>query len=419
MPQSPPALPDKPSIAVLPFANMSDDPGQGYFADGLVEEIITALSRMRWLFVIARDSSFTYRGRTANIKQVGQELGVRYILEGSVRKAARRVRISGQLIDTSTGTNLWADRFEGDLENVFDLQDRVTASVVGAIAPRLELAEIERTKRKSTGSLDAYDYYLRGLAGVHRWTREANEEALAMLHRAIELDPNFAAAYGMAARCYSQRKANRWMIDRPRETADAERLARRAAELGRDDAVALCTAGFALAYVVGESGAGAALIDRALMLNPNLAWAWLFSGWTKILLGEPEIAIEHVDRAMRLSPQDPHVFSMHAAKASAHFFAGRLSEAASWAEMVLGVQSNHFNTLGILAASCALAGRPAEAQKAICTFASPRPGLAHFELPGPVSDPATGRFHQMGGWPTPGWASGVNDAGSSRVGAKQ
>jgi TolB-like protein len=181
-------LPDKPSIAVLPFDNLSGDREQEYFADGIVEELITALSRMRWLFVIARNSSFAYKGRAIDVKQVGRELGVRYVLEGSVRKAGNRVRISGQLVDTAIGAHLWADRFDGALEDIFDLQDQVTASVVGTIAPRLEQAEIERTSRKPTESLDAYDYYLRGLAGVHQWTKDGNEEALGHLYQQPALE---------------------------------------------------------------------------------------------------------------------------------------------------------------------------------------------------------------------------------------
>jgi TolB-like protein/class 3 adenylate cyclase len=238
-------LPDKPSIAVLPFDNLSGDREQEYFADGMVEEIITALSRFRGLFVIARNSSFAYKGRAVDVKQVGRELGVRYILEGSVRKAGSRVRISGQLIDTTTGAHLWAERFDGALEDIFDLQDQVTASVVGAIAPKLEQVEIERAKRKPTESLDAYDYYLRGLAGVHKWTKEATTEALSHLYRAIELDLNFAAAYGLAARCYVLRKAGGWVTDRDFERAEVVRLVRRAVELGKDDAIALGTAGMA------------------------------------------------------------------------------------------------------------------------------------------------------------------------------
>jgi TolB-like protein len=248
---------------------MSGDPEQEYFADGVVEEIITALSRFRHIFVIARDSSFTYKGRSADVKKIGRELGVRYVLEGSVRKAANKVRITGQLIDTSTRTHLWANRFDGSLGDIFDLQDQVTASVVGAIAPKLEQAEIERAKRKPTESLDAYDFYLRGIASLYQWTKESVSEALRLFYRAIELDPDFASAYGMAVRCYARRKADGWTTDRVRETAEAERLARRAAEVGKDDAVALCLGGFGLAYVVGDLARGAAMIDQALVLNPN------------------------------------------------------------------------------------------------------------------------------------------------------
>jgi adenylate cyclase len=238
--------PHKPSIAILPFNNMSGDPEQEYFADGMVEEITTALSRTRWLFVIARNSSFTYKGRAVDVKQVGREMGVRYVLEGGVRKSADRVRITAQLIDASTGAHLWADRFDGSLEDIFELQDQVTASVVGAIAPRLEQAEVERAKHKPTESLDAYDYFLRGIASLHSWTKESNDEALRLFSKAIELDSDFASAYGMASWCYVRRKGSRWIIDRAQETAEAARLARRAAELGWDDAVALAWGGLHL-----------------------------------------------------------------------------------------------------------------------------------------------------------------------------
>jgi TolB-like protein/tetratricopeptide (TPR) repeat protein len=368
-------LPDRPSIAVLPFINLSGDPEQEYFADGVVEEIITALSRMRWLFVIARNSSFTYKGRAVDIKQVGRELGVRYILEGSVRKGANRVRIAGQLIDSTTGVHLWADRFDGELRDIFDLQEQVTASVVGAIGPKLEQAEIERSNRKPTESLDAYDFYLRGLAAVHQWSREANNEALRHFHRAIEVDLNFAAAYGMAARCYSQRKGSGWMVDRLAETAEAERLALRAVALGKNDAVALCTAGHALSFVVGNHDDGAALIDQSLVLNPNWAWAWLFSGWTRVWSGEPELGIEHVTRALRLSPQDPQVSNMHAALAAAHFFAGRYEEASSWAGMVGREQPNHLIGACVHAASKALSGKSAEAHRAVARVRQIDPNL--------------------------------------------
>ncbi|MBV9702478.1 MAG: adenylate/guanylate cyclase domain-containing protein [Methylobacteriaceae bacterium] len=369
------SLPDKPSIAVLPFENMSGDVEQDYFADGMVEDITTALSRARWLFVIARNSSFTYKGRAVDVKQVGRELGVRYVLEGSVRKAGNRLRITGQLIDASTGAHLWADRFDGELANIFDLQDQVTASVVGAIAPKLVQAEIERAKCKPTESLDAYDYFLRGMAAFHRFTKPANEEALAQFYRAIELDPNFAAACGMAARCYLQRKGFGWVTDREPEIAEASRLARRAADLGRDDAIALCAAGSALVVVVGDLEDGAALIDRSLVLNPNLAWAWHLSALAKALLGEAEAAIEHAARAMRLSPQDPQMPGMRVVTAFAHFFAGRFDEAYSWAEAAVREQPNFYMAICVAAASGGLVGKVAEAEKALSRLRQLNPAL--------------------------------------------
>jgi adenylate cyclase len=369
------SLPDKPSIAVLPFQNLSGDPEQEYFADGMVEDIITALSRMRWLFVIARNSSFTYKGRAVDEKQVARQLGVRYLLEGSVRKAARRIRIAGQLIDGSTGVHLWADRLEGALEDVFDLQDQVTASVVGAIAPRLEQAEIERSKRKQTENLDAYDYYLRGMACHYQETRESTSEALRMFQRAIELDPNFAAAHGMAARCYGLRKLNSWTTDRGQEIAEAARLARRAGALGRDDATALAAAGFALAYVVGDLDDGAAFIERALALNPNLASAWYFSGWTRIWLGDPDSAVERVARAMRLSPLDPLIDRMQGVTSAAHLFCGRYDEALSWAERALRASPVPALALPAAIASNALTGRMEEARKLLTRLRQVAPEL--------------------------------------------
>ena len=359
------ALPNKPSIAVLPFQNMSGDPDQEYFADGMVEEIITALSRMSWLFVIARNSSFTYKDRTVDVKQVGQELGVRYVLEGSVRKSSNRVRVTGQLIDAATATHLWADRFEGGLEDIFDLQDRVTMSVVGAIAPKLQQAEIERAKRKPTGSLDAYDYFLRGMASFYQWTKQDNSEALRHFYKAIELDPDFASAFGMASFCYVLRKVNGWMADHIQETAEGSRLAQRAADLGRDDAVALGSAGQTFAYLAHDLDFAVALIDRALLLNPNLVATWLFSGWVRDWLGEPEVALDHLKHALRLSPLDPLIFRVQGAIALAHFLAGRYDKSSSWAEKALQNNSRFLPAMLFAAASNALAGRLAEAKKAM------------------------------------------------------
>jgi TolB-like protein/tetratricopeptide (TPR) repeat protein len=368
-------LPDKPSIAVLPFQNMSGDPEQEYFADGIVEDVTMALSRFRWLFVIARNSSFTYKGRAVDVKQVGRELGVRYVLEGSVRKAGNRIRIAGQLIDASNGAHLWAERFDGGLEDIFDLQDQVTATVVTVIAPKLERAEIERAQRKPTDSLDAYDYYLRGEASSRPWTREANSEALRLYYKAIELDPDFASAYGRAAFCYVQRKARGWMIDRNQEIAEGARLAKRAVRLARDDAVALCWGGYALAYLVHDLEGGAGFINRALALNPNDHTAWALSGWVKAWLGEPETAIQQLTHAMRLSPLDPLTFVMQGAIAFAHFLAGRYDEGSSWAERALRERPDFLLALVPAATNNALAGHLKTAQKATEALRKLNPSL--------------------------------------------
>jgi tetratricopeptide (TPR) repeat protein len=315
-----------------------------------------------------------------DVKMVGRELGVRYVLEGSVRKAGNRVRITGQLINAMTGAHLWAERFDGELANIFDLQDQVTASVVGAISPKLEQAEIERAKRKPTDSLDAYDYFLRGMAAFYQLTKAGNQDALALFSRAIELDPHFASAYGMAARCYLQRKGFGWVADREREMAETERLARRAADLGRDDAAALANAGMALVVVVGELDDGAALIDKSLALNPNLAWAWHVSALTRAWLGEPEQAIEHAARAIRLSPQDPQIFAMKTATAFGHFISGRYDQALSWAETSVREQPNFFVGTCVAAASAALAGRLPEAEKAMAQLRRLNPALCASNL---------------------------------------
>lgn len=359
------ALPDKPSITVLPFHNLSGDPEQEYFADGVVEDIIAALSRIRWLFVIARNSSFTYKGRAVDAQGVGQELGVRYVLEGSVRKCANKVRITGQLIDATSGAHIWAERFEGLLDDIFELQDRITESVVGAIAPQLEQAEIERAKRKPTESLGAYDYYLRAMAKLHSGSREAVEQALSMLYKAIELDPEFASAYGMAAWCHFWRKLNGWMTDRPSEIAEGIRLARLAVSLGRDDAVALTRGGHALSHLAGELDSGIALLDRARLLSPNLAPAWYLGGTLRALHGETEAAIKDLSHAVRLSPLDPEMFRMQVGMALANFFARHFDVAAQWAEKALGNLPSLLVGVALLAASLAHVGRMDEAQLAM------------------------------------------------------
>ena len=290
-------LPDKPSIAVLPFANMSDDPEQEYFADGMVEEIITALSRIRWLFVIARNSTFTYKGQAVDVKEVGRELGVRYVLEGSVRKAGGRVRITAQLIDATTGAHLWADRFDGSLEDVFDLQDKVAVSVAGVIEPALHAAETAHSAARRTEDLTAYDLYLRAYA----LQLSSAPDALRLLDEAIRRDPQYGPALAWAASFHAQRCIAGWSQDPEAECRRGADLARRALQVGSDDPGIIVDAAAALAYFGEDIGAMMGLIDRALVLNPSFARGWNYSGLLSLFAGQPERAIEHAEAALRLS----------------------------------------------------------------------------------------------------------------------
>lgn len=360
-----PALPAKPSIAVLPFINLSGDDEQDYLADGVVGDIIAALSQYRWLFVVGRNSSFTYKARVVDVKQVGRELGVRYVLEGSWRKAESRVRITAQLIDAATGAHHWAGRFEGVLVDIFELQDQITESVVGAIAPQLERAEIDRARHKPTDSLDAYDYYLRAMAQLHHGTRSAIDQALPLFHKAMAYDREFSSAYAMAAWCYCWRKANGWMADRPAEVAEGVRLARCALELDRGDAVALTRSGHALGYLGGDLSGGIALLDKALTLNPNLAAAWFLGAFLRLWHGETDAAIEHFTHAMRLSPVDPELYRMQAGLGLAHLFIGQYDVAWARAENALRDLPTFLLAVAVLAASHGLAGREIEARVAM------------------------------------------------------
>jgi TolB-like protein/Tfp pilus assembly protein PilF len=355
-------LPDKPSIAVLPFANMSGDPEQEYFADGMVEEIITALSRIRWLFVIARNSSFTYKGQAVDVKQVGRELGVRYVLEGSVRKGGNRVRITAQLIEAQTTNHLWADRFDGDLADVFDLQDQVAGAVAGVIEPALQAAEIERVRRMRPDSLDAYDLYLRALSELRRPTVEGNARALALLHRVIEIDPNYAAAMAAVALCYVRRSLYQWTIDEDADTAEGTNLARAAIAAARDDATVLASASFALWNLNADVEAAVRTLDRAVELNPNLAIAWGYSGLVRAYAGDCAIAIQHCARAMRLSPLDPSRWIFLFGTGIAHLSERRLDDALQWLHRAREERPNFPPLLAWLASALAHVGRLEEAR---------------------------------------------------------
>jgi TolB-like protein len=356
-------LPTKPSIAVLPFVNLSGDQDQDYLADGVVEDIIAGLSQYRWLFVVARNSSFVYKATAVDIKQVGRDLGVRYVLEGSWRKANNRVRVTGQLIDATTGAHHWAGRFESVLEDIFELQDQITTNVIGVIAPELERAEIERARLKPTENLDAYDYYLRGMAQLHRGTKDAMDQALPLFQKAIDFDPDFASAYAMAAWCHCWRKINSWMVDRPQEMAEGIRLARRALELDRGDAVALTRSAHALAHLTNDLQGGIVLLDRALVLNPNLAAAWYLGAFLRVWHGDPDAAIEYFTHAMRLSPLDPEMYRMQAGIGMAYLFKGQFDVSSSWAEKALRDLPTFLPANAILTASYALSGRIVEAER--------------------------------------------------------
>jgi TolB-like protein/Flp pilus assembly protein TadD len=373
------ALQDKPSIAVLPFDNLSGDPEQEYFADGMVEDIITALSRMRWLFVIARGSSFTYKGRAPDVKQVARELGVRYVLEGSVRKAASRVRISGQLIDGATGVHLWADRFEGALEDIFDLQDQVTASVVGAIGSKLEQAEIERARVKPTESLNAYDLYLRALPSYYALAR--TDEALQLLRQAINLDPNYGLAKARAAHCIAMRDDQGISLTKS-ETDEGIRLAREALDAGRDDPSVLELAGWAFAYLTLDLEAGFAALDRALVLNSNSFQALTLSGWLRLCSGDPRTATEHFTRAIRLSPLDPGISQNFARLGVAQMMTGNYEEAVKFGRQAIRELPRNVVAHRVVAASLALLGRADEAAGAMRALLAVAPNFTMSQMRG-------------------------------------
>jgi TolB-like protein/tetratricopeptide (TPR) repeat protein len=354
-------LPDRPSIAVLPFQNMSGDPEQEYFADGVVEEIITALSRFNSLFVIARNSSFSYKGKSVDIKQVGRELGVRYVLEGSIRRAANRVRITGQLVESETGSHLWADRFDGALEDVFTLQDVVTEKVIAHLAPSVERAEIERVRRKPTENLGAYDCYLRGLALFQTLSRENFDEVIGLFRRALELDPENSSALGRLLACLANRAGWGIFDHSASERAEVARLVPRAVLIGRDDAVALGHTGYAIAYVLGDLAFAREQVDRALTLNPNLAGAWTYSGWIHLWSGNPTMAIEHLSRSIRHDPLGI-AGGRRSGLAHAYFFLDRHEEALQWAEGHARDNPNAHPAFRIGAASAAFAGKMDQAQ---------------------------------------------------------
>jgi adenylate cyclase len=368
-------LPEKPSLVVLPFQNMTGDAEQEYFVDGMVEEITTAIARLPWLFVIARNSAFTYKGKAVDVKQVARELGVRYVLEGSVRKAANRVRITAQLIDTASGAHIWADRFDGALDDIFELQDQVASGVVGAIEPKLRQSEIERATRKPTESLDAYDLYLRALAAFHQVTSEGFENAIRQVERALEIDPSYAPAAALAAFCRIRQVAQGWARPTPEHVAVALHFARRAIDTGKDDHDALWMAGQVIGQFSGDHKAAAAAIERALVLNPNAALAWNARGWVHLFLDEADPAIAAFERASRLSPLDPLGWWIKGGLARAHLTAGRYEEAIRWVDQTILEQPRWTPALWMKIVLYELMGRHSEACEALKPMLEAWPGF--------------------------------------------
>ena len=358
-----PALPEKPSIAILPFANLSSDPDQDYFADGMVDEIITALSRFKSLFVIARTSSFTYKGKAVDLKQVGRELGVRYVLEGSVRKAADKVRITCQLIDAATGMHLSADRFEGELGDVFALQDEITAKVVAAIAPKLLQVEIALAAQRPS-DLSAHDHYLRAHPHYYSMTREGVAEAIRLLDRALEIDPRYSAAASLAILCHTLNLLLRLTTDPQWDVKEATRLSQLALSIDENDPETLACVGWAKAFISGDVATAEEMVDRAVTLNPNSAFAWSYRGIVYLYAGKSEEALLSYEQNMRLSPLDPMQFAIIAMIGGAYIGLGRFDEAAIAARKSIGKHPTFLTAHLCLASALAHLGRKEEAAEA-------------------------------------------------------
>jgi TolB-like protein/Flp pilus assembly protein TadD len=359
---------DKPSIAVLPFANMSNDPEQEYFADGIVEDIITALSHIRQWRVVARNSSFVYKGRNVDIREVARDLGVRYVLEGSVRKSANRLRITGQLIEAESGTHIWADKFDGDLADVFELQDKITESVVGAIEPSLRVAEIERSNRKLPDDMGAYDLYLKALPNLYAMRPDQNKMALNLLHQAINLDPNYAPALAFLAWGYEQRLVRDWGAYGENDSGTAIALAHRAIAADRDDAHVMVAAGFVLIMVARDYEQGLQAVDRAKELNPNIAFVTMLIGVSETFAGDPEEALIHFDNAIRVSPGDPGAFFFYAIAGLSHLFCGRPEEAHELARKSARMYANWDSIYWALIPALVQLGRTDEARSTVLKF---------------------------------------------------
>jgi len=372
-------LPDKPSIVVLPFDNMSAEPGQDYIADGIVEAITAALSRIRSFFVIARSSAFTYKGCATNVRDIGKELGVAYLLEGSVQKAGNRLRITVQLIETESGAHVWSSRYDGTIDDIFDLQDRITEQVAGALQPSIRIAEIERSRRKRPQDLGSYDYTMRAMPHVWALEKEESAKALELLEKALTIDPEYPLALSLAGWCHAQRSVYNWADDIAESQAKARSLAERAAELSGDDPIILAVLG-AVHTFVRNYGTARVLLERALALDPNAAWAWTRLGWIENYADQPLTAIENFERALRLSPLDPMNFNNYVGIGSAHEVAQEYDKAAAFYRRALEERPNASWIYRNLASSLSGAGRIEEAQQAFAEMMRSYPDLTVSKL---------------------------------------
>jgi adenylate cyclase len=368
------SLRDGPSIAVLPFANLSKDPEQEYFADGIVEDIIAALSRFRSVVVVARNSTFAYKGRNVSIPQIGRELGVRYVLEGSVRRSDNRIRITAQLVDAVSDTHLWAEHYDGVVADVFDLQDRITTSVVGSIQPSIRAAEIERARRKRPESLDAYDLVMRSLPYVWALEFEANKEATRLIDKALLLDPGYPLALSLAAWCRGQRIVYNWSKNLQEDKRETLRQAQAAAAIAHDDPFILTVLGAALTITREYQRAGS-MLERSLALDPNSAWAWNRSGWLHNYQHDPEVAIQHFERSLHLSPYDPMAFNCDMGIGCAHFIAKRYDQAVQWQEKGLMAKPSAAWIHRTLAPAYALAGDVDRGRDSVGELVKNYPGI--------------------------------------------
>jgi adenylate cyclase len=369
-----PELPDKPSIVVLPFDNMSAEPGQDYIADGIVEAITAALSRIRSFFVIARNSAYTYKGRATNARDIGKELGVAYMLEGSVQKGGKRLRITVQLIETETGLHVWSSRYDGTMDDIFDLQDRITEQIAGALQPSIRIAEIERSRRKRPQDLGSYDYTMRAMPHVWALEKDESVRALALLEQALAIDPDYPLALSLAGWCHAQRSVYNWAEDIPQAQAQARSMAERAAELSGDDPIILTVLG-AVHTFVRNIGTARILLDRALTLDPNAAWAWHRLGWLENYSDRPQQAIEHFERAIRLSPLDPMNFNNHVGLGAAYDLLEQYDFAMAQFRRALEERPNATWIYRSMAVTLSGAGRMGEAQNAYAEMMRVYPDL--------------------------------------------